>query len=116
MAAWYVQFIDGGALALASLFVLLGAGVRFFAWRRRERHAGLLLLAWGLVAVSFPFWSRATGVDSGATAGTVLIMLIAVVVALANGDLRTKGSERAARNCSAKSALEGDWHSPAQRP
>ena len=31
MAAWYVQFIDGGALALASLFVLLGAGVRFFA-------------------------------------------------------------------------------------
>jgi hypothetical protein len=112
MAAWYVQFIDGGALALASLLVLLGAAVLFFAWRRRERHAGLLLLAWGLMALSYPFWSRAAGVDSGATVGTVLIMLAAIVVVLANGDWRTKGSERVARASSTKSALEGQTAAP----
>jgi hypothetical protein len=112
MTPWYPQFIDGGALALASLFVLLGASVLFFAWRRRERHAGLLLLAWGLLAVSYPFWSRAAGVDSGATVGTVLIMLVAIIMVLVNGDWRSKGPGRAAREGSAKSALEGQTAAP----
>lgn len=112
MTAWYPQFIDGGALALASLFVLLGAGVLFLAWRRRERHAGLLLLAWGLMAVSYPFWSRAAGVDSGATVGTVLIMLVAIIIVLANGDWRSKGPERVARASSVKSALEDQTAAP----
>lgn len=99
MTAWYTKFIDVGALALGSLLLLLGTAVLFMAWRRRERHPGLLLLAWGLIAASFPFWSRAAGFDSGATIGTVLLTVAALAIVLANGDWRTKGSQRVARSC-----------------
>src|SRR5262245_49732583 len=112
MSAWYTQFIDVGPLALGSLLVLLGTAGLFFAWRRRERHAGLLLLAWGLIAASFPFWSRAAGFDSGATIGTVLLMVIALAVVLANGDWRTKGAQRASRAGNPKSALEDQSAAP----
>lgn len=112
MSAWYINFIDVGPLALASLLMLLGTAGLFLAWRRRERHAGLLLLAWGLIAASFPFWSRAAGFDSGATIGTVLLMVAALAVVLANGDWRAKGSQRAARAGNPRSALEDQSAAP----
>jgi hypothetical protein len=112
MGGWTAKYIDVGSLALASTLVLLGTAVLFMAWRRRERHAGLLLLAWALIAASFPFWSRAAGFDSGATIGVVLLMVAALVFVFANGDWRAKGSQRAARASNPKSALEGQSAAP----
>jgi hypothetical protein len=110
MSPWYAQFLDGRALVIGSCVVLLGALVLFLAWRRPKRHAGLLALSWGAMAASFWFWSDAAGIDVGATIGTVLIMLIALVFVLANGDWRAKSRERAVRETGVRSALEG--HAP----
>ena len=109
---WYLRFIDSGALMIASVLTLTGVVLLFLAWRRRERHSGLLALAWGLIVVSYRFWAQANGFDNGATIGTVLLMVAAIMFVLCNGEWRSKPPQRAPRESSAKSALEGQSAEP----
>jgi hypothetical protein len=112
MSPWYAQFFDGRALAIGSGIVLLGAVVLFLAWRRPRRNVILLTLAWAVMAASYWFWSDGAGADIGATIGTVLIMLTALVFVLANGDWPTRSSARPTREPSVRSALEGQAPEP----
>src|SRR5262245_8734884 len=109
---WYSRFIDGSALVIASVLTLAGVVLLFLAWRRRERHIGLLAVAWGLIVVSYRFWAQANGFDSGATIGTVLLMVAAIVFVLVNGEWRSKSPQRTARDSAVKSALEGQGAEP----
>jgi hypothetical protein len=109
---WYARFIDSGALLPASALTLAGVVLLFLAWRRRERSVAMLAVAWALIAVSYRFWARAAGFDSGATIGTVLLMVAAIIFVLINGEWRSKSPQRAERDGPAKSALEGQRPEP----
>lgn len=93
---------------VGGLLVTMGVLVLYLAWRRSRRHRGLVLLGWGLIACAYLCWSRAAGADSGPAAGTVVLMLGALVLVLAFGQWRTKRSARTKQRSDAAISIRED--------
>lgn len=108
MSAWYLQHIDANLTWLGAALALAGLVTLHFAWRRPQRHIGLVALGWGLIVLSYRYWARAAGFDSGPALGTVVLMLGAIILVMSTGQWRAKQSARTRQKSRIeKSVLEG---------
>jgi len=62
---------------LAPLLTLLGLAVVYWHWRQRQRRWPVLLLGWGLLALSVGAWMQGSGAEFGLVFALFVVPLVA---------------------------------------